>query len=617
MGRHGKECRHKLTAEGDRIIYESDFFTIEYGAGKNRCREVTRFRDRDSAKAYLHELESRAEKRRTGMLDSRLEAYEDHSRRPLAEHVSDYLAVKKAEDKTPKHVAALQRHLEWMVAEIRAETLADITATQVTLAIGRMKDAGASLRTCNSYLTSMKAFVKWCLLDKRLIEDVLLAVAAYDHATDPRHPRRAPSVDEIHRLLDTARSRPAEQCGFFGEDRAMAYETSFLTGFRANEIRSLTPENYDVEGDHPCIIMRPRNSKRRRLDIQPLPAVAVTRFSKWLTGKTAGRRIFEKMPRDTARMLRADLTLARAAWIAEAATTDERRRREESDFLKYENSVGEFFDFHACRHGYITLISETCKSVKQAQTLARVSTPKLLDRYSHIQLHGMQQAADEVGRMLANGAVRQSGRPREAAAAPLAATGTDDEKPAPANRSSRGASRGNSPASGGRTRHAVAGWANCDAQSSEPSDQPASGQTFMRTQARRRVRTKAMPPSTAPVSPSRPTPMSPPGTANWSSFFSALSETMRERMGVQRTAPSESRVTVPGRISTSSPRRSRPPARCNTAPSAPACNITASCAAKRPPRWKPPGASSTTRRPMCPAPTCRASDTRRYSTSNS
>ena len=361
-----------------------------------------------------------------------------------------------------------------MITEIRAKTLADISATQVTLTVGRMKDAGTSLRTCNSYLTSMKVFVNWCRLDGRLHEDVLLAVTAYDHATDPRHPRRAPSVDEIHCLLDTARSRSAEQCDFFGEDRAMAYETSFLTGFRANEIRSLTPENYDIEGDHPCITMRARNSKRRRLDIQPLPEVAVLRFATWLTGKPAGRRIFEKMPRDTARMLRADLAIARAAWIAEAAAPAEKKQREESDFLKYENSVGEFFDFHACRHGYITLISETCKSVKQAQTLARVSTPKLLDRYSHIQLHGMQQAADAVGQMLANGGTRQPGRRREAAAAPLAATGTDDEKPALANRSIRGASRGTSRASGGRTRHAVAGLANCDAPDAEPSDQPAS-----------------------------------------------------------------------------------------------------------------------------------------------
>ena len=161
-------------------------------------------------------------------------------------------------------------------------------------------------------------------------------------------------------------------------------------------------------------------------------------------------------------------------WIAEAETPNEKRHREASDFLKYENSVGEFFDFHACRHGYITLISETCKSLKQAQTLARVSTPKLLDRYSHIQLHGMQQAADAIGQMLANGGTRQPGRRREAAAAPLATTGTDDEKPAPAGRSIRGASRGSSPASGGRTWHAVAGWEACDAPDSEQSEQPAS-----------------------------------------------------------------------------------------------------------------------------------------------
>jgi integrase len=474
MGRHGKECRHKLTAEGNRIIYESDFYTVEFSTGKNRHREVTGFRDRDSAKTYLYELENRAEKRRTGMLDSRLEAYEAHARRPIAEHVADFLAVKRAKDKTPKHIASLKRHLDWMITEIRAKTLADISATQVTLAVGRMKDAGTSLRTCNSYLTSMKVFVNWCLLDGRLHEDVLLVVTAYDHATDPRHPRRAPSVDEIHRLLDTARSRSEEQCDFFGEDRAMAYETSFLTGFRASEIRSLTPEDYDVEGEHPCITVRPRNSKRRRLDIQPLPGVAVARFSTWLAGKPSGRRIFEKMPRDTARMLRADLAIARAAWIAEAETPDEKRHREASDFLKYENSVGEFFDFHACRHGYITLISETCKSLKQAQTLARVSTPKLLDRYSHIQLHGMQQAADAIGQMLANGGTRQPGRRREAAATPLTATGTDDEKPAPASRSIRGASRGSSPASGGRTWQTVAGWEACDAPDSEQTEQPAS-----------------------------------------------------------------------------------------------------------------------------------------------
>lgn len=78
-------------------------------------------------------------------------------------------------------------------------------------------------------------------------------------------------------------------------------------------------------------------------------------------------------------MLRADLHLTRLAWIAEGETEAEQRRRQDTDFLVYEKSVAEFFDFHACRHTYITFISETTRSLKQAQTLARVSTPRLLD----------------------------------------------------------------------------------------------------------------------------------------------------------------------------------------------------------------------------------------------
>ena len=82
----------------------------------------------------------------------------------------------------------------------------------------------------------------------------------------------------------------------------------------------------------------------------------------------------------------------------------------------------------------------------------------------------MQQAADAIGQMLANGGTRQPGRRREAAAAPLAATGTDDEKPAPADRSIRGASRGSSPALDGRKWQKVAGWGNSDGQDAAQSD---------------------------------------------------------------------------------------------------------------------------------------------------
>ena len=55
-----------------------------------------------------------------------------------------------------------------------------------------------------------------------------------------------------------------------------------------------------------------------------------------------------------------------------------------------------------------------------------------------------------------------------------------------------------------------------------------------------------------------PTPMSPPGTAYWSSFCSAKSETIREKIGLHVTFPSASFFTIPGRTSISWPTFSTP-----------------------------------------------------------
>mmetsp|Transcript_57533 Transcript_57533/g.106277 ORF Transcript_57533/g.106277 Transcript_57533/m.106277 type:complete len:233 (-) Transcript_57533:368-1066(-) len=52
--------------------------------------------------------------------------------------------------------------------------------------------------------------------------------------------------------------------------------------------------------------------------------------------------------------------------------------------------------------------------------------------------------------------------------------------------------------------------------------------------------------------------MRPPGTANCNLFCSAASDIIRERIGLQRKAPSSSLLTIPGLISISSPTFSTP-----------------------------------------------------------
>jgi hypothetical protein len=72
-----------------------------------------------------------------------------------------------------------------------------------------------------------------------------------------------------------------------------------------------------------------------------------------------------------------------------------RERRERSDFLRFENSAGEFADFHAQRHTYISGIVAGKASVKSAQELARHSTPTLtIGRYSHTRLHDLTAALE-------------------------------------------------------------------------------------------------------------------------------------------------------------------------------------------------------------------------------
>jgi hypothetical protein len=94
-------------------------------------------------------------------------------------------------------------------------------------------------------------------------------------------------------------------------------------------------------------------------------------------------------------MLKKDMAAARAAWIAEATTDEERQSRKRSDFLRYKNEAGEVVDFHALRHTYISAIVAGGASVKTAQELARHSSPSLtIGRYSHTRLHDIQGALE-------------------------------------------------------------------------------------------------------------------------------------------------------------------------------------------------------------------------------
>ena len=55
---------------------------------------------------------------------------------------------------------------------------------------------------------------------------------------------------------------------------ALRHRLAVETGFRANELRTLTPEAFNLATDSPMITVKAAYSKRRREDVQPIRQAA-------------------------------------------------------------------------------------------------------------------------------------------------------------------------------------------------------------------------------------------------------------------------------------------------------------------------------------------------------
>jgi len=417
----GQRQRAPLADDGKAIMQEAEFYCVEYFDHEGqRRRKGTRIADHDAAKQYANHLEAQAHNRRQGLLDPADERFLLEGQRPLAKHLAGFKAALEARGNTAKHAHETFTQATKLSEQAGAEFPRDLTASAVQEALRRMRDDGRSLSTCNHYLRSVKSFTRWLHGDRRIRHDPLASLRAFNAATDPRHVRRALTPEETAWLLKTTENRTRPDHNMPGPDRAMLYRVAFGTGFRRLELRSLTPASFDL-GDGPTVTVAASYSKRRREDVQPIRPDLAERLRPWLATKPAGEAVFSAMPENTARMLRADLKAARAAWIDGAGDDDrERQRREGSDFLQYENAAGEVADFHATRHTYISGIVAGGASVKTAQELARHSTPTLtIGRYAHTRLLDLRGALDGLpGGELPEGP--------EAESDALRATGTDN-----------------------------------------------------------------------------------------------------------------------------------------------------------------------------------------------
>ncbi len=309
-----------------------------------------------------------------------------------------------ARENVPRYVQQVHSHVNVIMELGRFGRVSDLTPSGVQAALAALRADGKSLQTLNHHLRHAKSFSRWLWRDGRMPSDPLAHLGAFNVATDRRHDRRALSAPELARLVEAARNGPPVG-EMSGPDRAMLYRMATGSGFRAGELRSLTPESFDLAADPPTVTVEAGYSKRRRRDVQPIPRNLAADLRPWLASKAPGESVFA-LPEKPARMLRIDL---KAAGIA------------------YRDASGRVADFHALRHSYITALAMSNAPVKVTQSLARHSDPKLtLGTYSHVGLYDQAGALDALPDLS-----RPAPEPKAASLAPTGTEGSHQQPLAP------------------------------------------------------------------------------------------------------------------------------------------------------------------------------------------
>jgi integrase len=102
----------------------------------------------------------------------------------------------------------------------------------------------------------------------------------------------------------------------------MLYRLAMETGFRRNELRSLTPEAFSLDGDPPTVTVKAAYSKHRRDDVQPIRPEMADVLSPWLAARPPGKPLFGRLTKHTAKMLRTDLVAAGIVYETDSGVAD-------------------------------------------------------------------------------------------------------------------------------------------------------------------------------------------------------------------------------------------------------------------------------------------------------
>lgn len=163
MARIFKQQYTKRDGNGCKVRRMTEKWYIEFVDGQGVRRRKPGFTDKKATAQLGAELERRAAREATGLIDR----FDEHRKRSLCEHVDDWNRSLLDNGSTTQYAQLSKNRVQAILEGTKAIYWGEIDANRVAAYLAERRSQGLSVESSNHYLRRIKQFSRWMVKSKR------------------------------------------------------------------------------------------------------------------------------------------------------------------------------------------------------------------------------------------------------------------------------------------------------------------------------------------------------------------------------------------------------------------------------------------------------------------